>query len=61
MGEESKSPLASKTLWINFIMTAAAFIPAVNAIMTPEIAGAIFGAVNMALRFLTTKPIVKQK
>lgn len=57
---ESKKPWQSKTLWINLIMAGLAFVPAVQAVVTPEVLGAVFGAVNAALR-LTTKSGVSLK
>jgi len=64
----SKSPLASKTLWVNGLSLAAAIItvlvdhqlilqyPAVVAGLTMGLS-----AVNMILRYFTTKPVVEPK
>lgn len=61
MGEDIKFAGKSKTLWINAALTVVAFFPQVQAILTPETVGAIFGLVNTVLRFLTTKPITLKK
>ena len=61
-----KSPLASKTVWFN-VLTLVAGLAAYMAgsevivenwgVMIPILV-AVQGAVNLALRFMTTKPIV---
>lgn len=57
MGDESKSLLKSKTLWINLIMAGLAFVPPVQAVVSPELLGAIFGLANTVLRLVTKQPV----
>lgn len=59
-----KSPLASKTLWLNLIVLAAGvagFVAGHDAIAEwPQIAAALValqGGLNIVLRFMTTQPI----
>jgi hypothetical protein len=61
-----KSPLASKTIWFN-VLTLVAGLAAYmagseviveNWAIAIPILAAVQGAVNIALRFMTTKPIV---
>lgn len=61
MGEETKLAIQSKTLWINLAMSLAAFVPPVQAVLSPEVVSVIFGVVNAVLRFMTTKPITLKK
>ena len=61
---QAKSPLLSRTVWVNLLTVAAAvlahlsgateYVPADS---LPYIVGTL-GIVNLALRFLTDKPIV---
>lgn len=61
---EPKSPLKSKTLWVNLLVLAAgvAGYVAGHEVMVdyPQviaILGAVVGGINIALRFITTTPI----
>jgi hypothetical protein len=62
----TKSPLTSKTIWFNIMTVIAGAIAylagsevvAVNWAAAIPILAAVQGAVNIALRFMTTKPIV---
>jgi hypothetical protein len=59
----AKSPLASKTLWINGLTLAVSVLTAVAApdVLPPSVAPYLVAALavaNLVLRFLTTKPIV---
>ena len=61
-----KSPLASKTVWFNLLTVAAGIVAylagsevvAENWAAMIPILVAVQGGVNLALRFMTTKPIV---
>lgn len=62
---ESKVWWKSKTLWLQFLATIVAFLVTslepLRPYMTPEAFGVfvvVMGLVNVALRFVTTKPIV---
>lgn len=60
MPEETKSPLLSKTLWVNFLVAACAlFFPPAGAFITshPEMVVVVVTVVNMALRLITKKQI----
>lgn len=59
-----KSPLKSKTLWVNLLTLAAAVIAAASGqdwiAQNPQVTavlGAVLGGVNIVLRFLTSEPI----
>ena len=59
-----KSPLASKTVWVNVLTLAIAVAAAVQGqdwiAANPQVTaiiGAVVGGLNIALRFLTSKPI----
>ena len=57
---ETKSPLLSKTLWVNFIMAMSAlFIPAIKEWMvaSPDMVAMIFSGVNMLLRLVTKQKL----
>lgn len=59
---QSKSPLTSKTIIFNVITIAVALLGmdefrALVPALTPEQIIAIVGALNVALRFVTTKPV----
>lgn len=55
----TKSPLQSKTLWINLIVAIAAFIPQVSEYIAshPEVLTIAFAVVNVVLRLLTKDKI----
>lgn len=58
---ETKSPLLSKTLWINGLTLAATVLTWATGIVPPEYQPVVtigLAAVNFALRFLTSQPIV---
>ena len=51
-----KSPLLSKTLWINFVLAAAALFypPAQDWIAAnPSLVAMVFSAINIGIRFIT--------
>lgn len=55
-----KSPLKSKTIWINVLTTAAGLISGATGMIPPPAlpyALAVVGAINVALRFMTSEPI----
>lgn len=57
---ETKSPLLSKTLWINFIVAGLAiFVPSVAAQITanPELAIGAFAVINVLLRLVTKSKV----
>jgi hypothetical protein len=62
----NKSPLASKTIWFNLLTVVAGMaaylagseVIVANWAVAIPILAAVQGAVNIALRFMTTKPIV---
>ena len=56
---ESKSPLKSRTLWINLIVAVAAFIPSVKDFVAanPDILLWGFSALNVVLRIITKKQV----
>ena len=53
--EPSKSPLTSKTLWINLAMAACAFFPVANDFIAanPTVVILAVAGVNFALRLIT--------
>jgi len=53
--DNSKSPLLSKTLWINVLMAVLAFLPGVDAVVkaNPEVVALVITAVNFVLRLIT--------
>jgi len=55
----SKSPLLSKTLWVNLVVAIAAFIPPVSAFLSanPTIFVVVFSIVNVLLRLVTKQAI----
>lgn len=61
-----KSPIASRTIWFNVLTVVAGAVAyfagseviAENWAVAIPILAAVQGAVNIALRFMTTKPIV---
>ena len=57
--EPTKSPLLSKTLWINVIMAALAFVPVANTwvVAHPEVTMLFFAGVNFLLRLITKDKI----
>lgn len=57
--QESKSPLKSKTLWVNLLFAVLAFIPPVQTFLVaqPELVGIIVAGVNVLLRMLTKNKI----
>lgn len=57
MGEEIKSPIQSKTLWINFIMAGLSLVPSVKEAVTPDALGMALFVVNTILRFVTKSGI----
>jgi hypothetical protein len=60
MPEETKSPLLSKTLWLNFVLAICAlFWPAAGQFVSshPEITMVLVTGVNFVLRLVTKKPI----
>ncbi len=56
---ESKNPLQSKTVWVNAVMGVAPLVPGLSDWIqhNPEGFGMVFGLVNVAVRFLTTKKL----
>lgn len=57
---EKKSPLKSKTVWVNVLTTFAGVITGATGMIPPPAlpyALAVVGAINVALRFMTTQPI----
>ncbi len=57
---ETKSPLLSKTLWVNLVVALAAlFFPPAGAFIQshPEVVLVVFSGVNMLLRLITKKEI----
>jgi len=56
---ESKSPLLSKTVWINAILAVSAFFPQVHDVFASHsnLLPLLFGAVNIVLRFVTKGPV----
>lgn len=55
--QESKKPWQSKTLWVNLIVAAAAFFPAIGPYLTPEVLGTVFLVANTVLRFVTKEKL----
>ena len=57
--QESKSPLKSKTLWVNLLFAVLAFVPPVQAffIAQPELVGLLVAGVNLLLRVVTKSKI----
>ncbi len=54
---DPKKAFKSKTLWVNFIMSGLSFVPAVQAVVTPDVLGVIFFVANTILRFMTKTSI----
>lgn len=56
---ETKKALLSKTVWVNLIIAVGAFIPGVDTFIAanPEIITAVFGVINLILRFVTKSAI----
>lgn len=57
---EKKSPAKSKTVWFNVLSTAAALLTASSGLIPPPALPYVMaaqGAINVALRFVTTQPI----
>lgn len=57
---EKKSPVKSKTVWINGLTTAAGVITAATGMIPPPALPYVLvvqGLINIALRFMTTQPI----
>jgi len=54
-----KKPYQSKTIWINFILAATAFIPSVHEFLSshPELIVFGFSGINMILRLVTKDKI----
>lgn len=49
----NKKAWQSKTLWVNLLMAAGAFIPPIQPFLTPETLSTVFLVVNTVLRFVT--------
>lgn len=47
----------SKTIWANLVMAILAFFPAIQSHLTPEMMAMGMGALNIVLRFVTSKKI----
>lgn len=56
-----KKPWQSKTLWVNALLSVAAFFPGVAEHVTPEAIGIVFGLANMVLRIITKDRVVLVK
>lgn len=57
---DAKSPLLSKTLWVNLVLALSAiFVPSVGAFIQahPDVTAVVFAGINMVLRLVTKKPI----
>ncbi|RLB77208.1 MAG: hypothetical protein DRH24_16630 [Deltaproteobacteria bacterium] len=59
-----KSPLKSKTVWLNLVVLAVALVGAAQGVdwvaANPQVTmilGAVAGGLNLVLRFLTSQPI----
>lgn len=57
--EIGKRPWTSKTVWVNLVMAAAAFIPGVGQLISqnPEAAGMIVAGINTILRLITKEKV----
>lgn len=57
MGEidGGKKPWQSKTLWINLLIAASAFVPQVHTLLVanPEVVAAVFAGLNIVLRLIS--------
>ena len=52
-----KSPLYSKTLWANFLMSGLAFFPGISDKFSVEQVMLLMGVINMVLRLVTKDKI----
>ena len=52
-----KSPLKSKTLWVNFLVAGAAFFPGMVNIMSPDKLIMLLSVVNVILRVVTKEKL----
>lgn len=55
--EVKKNPFKSKTLWVNFVVAAIAFVPSVQSAVSPEAVAMVLTTVNILLRLLTKDKI----
>ena len=58
---ESKSPLMSKTIWVNFLVASGAsighWVPALGELMSSDNLLIVFSVVNMVLRAVTKEAV----
>lgn len=54
---DSKPFWQSKTFWVNLVLGAGSFVPAINKYLSPEILAGVFTVVNIVLRFISKDKI----